>query len=113
MQANGAEMLRVACCLATEAGVTVCAPVHDALLIEAATGEIGSAIDITQRAMTDAARAVVDLDVGTDIEAVVRWPARFSDKRGQVMWDKVAGILSRGGTATGGNTPGEQGGLQP
>ena len=36
MQANGAEMLRLACCLATEAGITVCAPVHDALLVEGA-----------------------------------------------------------------------------
>ena len=30
MQANGAEMLRLACCLATERGIEVCAPVHDA-----------------------------------------------------------------------------------
>jgi len=35
MQANGAEMLRLACCMATERGICVCAPVHDALLIEA------------------------------------------------------------------------------
>src|SRR5262249_43610300 len=33
MQANGAEMLRLACCLAAEASVEVCAPVHDAVLI--------------------------------------------------------------------------------
>jgi hypothetical protein len=33
MQANGAEMLRLACCLATERGIEVCAPVHDAILI--------------------------------------------------------------------------------
>ena len=33
MQANGAEMLRLACCLATERGIAVCAPVHDAILI--------------------------------------------------------------------------------
>ncbi|MGD9922445.1 MAG: DNA polymerase [Pseudorhodoplanes sp.] len=33
MQANGAEMLRLACCTATERGVEVCAPVHDAVLI--------------------------------------------------------------------------------
>jgi DNA polymerase-1 len=32
MQANDAEMLRIACILLTEAGVRVCAPVHDALL---------------------------------------------------------------------------------
>jgi DNA polymerase I len=33
MQANGAEILRLACCLATEGGIEVCGPVHDALLI--------------------------------------------------------------------------------
>jgi DNA polymerase-1 len=35
MQANGAEMLRLACCLGVEAGIEVCAPVHDAVLIAA------------------------------------------------------------------------------
>ena len=34
MQANGAEMLRIACCLVTERGIDVCCPVHDAILIE-------------------------------------------------------------------------------
>jgi hypothetical protein len=33
--ANGAEMLRLACCLATERGIEVCAPVHDAILCPA------------------------------------------------------------------------------
>src|SRR5215210_5707630 len=33
MQANGAEMLRLACSLAIERGIEVCAPVHDAVLI--------------------------------------------------------------------------------
>ena len=40
MQANGAEMLRIACILLTEAGIRVCAPVHDALLIEAPLDEL-------------------------------------------------------------------------
>ena len=40
MQANGAEMMRIACILAVEAGIEVCAPVHDAFLIEAAAHEI-------------------------------------------------------------------------
>jgi hypothetical protein len=31
MQANGAEMMRLACCLATEDGLEIVAPVHDAL----------------------------------------------------------------------------------
>jgi DNA polymerase-1 len=33
MQGNGAEMLRLACCISTERGIEVCAPVHDAVLI--------------------------------------------------------------------------------
>ena len=33
MQANGAEMLRLACCFATEQGLEVCAVIHDAVLI--------------------------------------------------------------------------------
>ena len=34
MQANGSEMLRLACIFATESGIRVCAPIHDALLVE-------------------------------------------------------------------------------
>jgi hypothetical protein len=33
MQANGADMMRIAACLATERGIEVTAPVHDAFLI--------------------------------------------------------------------------------
>ena len=33
MQANGAEMMRLAACMAIERGIEVCAPVHDAFLI--------------------------------------------------------------------------------
>ena len=33
MQANDAEMLRFACCMAFERGIEVCAPVHDVVLI--------------------------------------------------------------------------------
>ena len=44
MQANGAEMLRLACCLATEQHIRVCAPVHDALLIEAPLSTLDDAV---------------------------------------------------------------------
>ena len=42
MQANGAEMLRLACCLGTERGIEICAPVHDAVLICAPLSLAGS-----------------------------------------------------------------------
>src|SRR5438034_4851391 len=59
MQANGAEMLRLACCLATERGVRVCAPVHDAVLIEASAGDLEAAVAATQAAMADASAIVL------------------------------------------------------
>ena len=59
MQANGAEMLRLACCLATERGIRVCAPVHDALLIEAPAGEIDERVAELQACMREASRVVL------------------------------------------------------
>src|SRR5262249_620296 len=51
MQATGAEMLRVACCLATEQGVQVCAPVHDALLVESSADDIDEVVEFTSSLM--------------------------------------------------------------
>jgi hypothetical protein len=59
MQANGAEILRLACCLATERGVRICAPVHDALLIEAPLAQLEDAVRTTQQAMAEASAAVL------------------------------------------------------
>jgi DNA polymerase I-like protein with 3'-5' exonuclease and polymerase domains len=95
MQSNGAEMLRLACCLATERGVSVCAPVHDALLVEAPASEIKDAVAGTRAAMAQAAQAVLEgVEIGTDV-AVVRSPKRYSDPRGEVMWARVNELLDR------------------
>lgn len=59
MQANGAEMLRLACIFASERGIAVCAPVHDAILIEAPAWQIDDAVRETQRAMSDASAAAL------------------------------------------------------
>jgi DNA polymerase I len=88
-QANGAEMLRLACCLATERGIQVCAPIHDAVLIEAATEEIDETVAATRVAMAEASKVVLDgLEVDTDVE-IIRWPDRYADPRGAVMWDRI------------------------
>src|SRR5262249_22791319 len=44
MQANGAEMLRLGCCLATERDIRICVPVHDAILIEAPIDQIEAGV---------------------------------------------------------------------
>jgi hypothetical protein len=93
MQANGAEMLRLACCFATERGITVCAPVHDALLIEAPIKEINVAVAATQKAMADASRIVLD---GFELRSeakIFAHPARFIDARGRSMWNRVWKII--------------------
>ena len=97
MQANGAEMLRIASILLTEAGVRVCAPVHDALLIEAPLDELDQAIATTKSLMQEASRIVLDgFELGSDVKEV-RYPDRYMDKRGVVMWDKVMRLI--GGAA--------------
>ena len=69
MQANGAEMLRLAACLATERGVDVCAPVHDALLVEGPADRMGETVAATQAAMAEASRVVLGgLEIPTDVE---------------------------------------------
>jgi hypothetical protein len=95
MQANGAEMLRIASILLTEAGIRVCAPVHDALLIEAPLGELDEAVATTKSFMKEASRIVLGgFELGSDVKEV-RYPDRYMDKRGVVMWDKVMALIGQ------------------
>ncbi|EMI54652.1 DNA polymerase [Rhodopirellula sallentina] len=99
MQANGAEMMRLACCMATEASIRVCCPVHDAILIEAASGDIDDVVAQTQIIMREAGRIVLD---GFDLESdakVIRHPDRYmDDDRGVEMWDRVVRLASESDT---------------
>jgi DNA polymerase I len=93
MQANGAEMMRIACCLATEAGIHLCAPVHDALLIEAPEGEVEQEVARTQAFMKEASGIVLgDFKLRSDAK-VITWPDRYSDPRGQRMWEEVSDLI--------------------
>ena len=96
MQANGAEMLRIACCLATERGIEVCAPVHDAVLIGAPLDRLEADIAVMRAAMAEASRLVLaGFELATDVK-VVRWPDRYSDPRGDVMWNRVCHLAAAG-----------------
>ena len=94
MQANGAEMLRLACCLATERGVRVAAPVHDALLVVAPQERLEAVLESTVRAMDEACDIVLGgrLRLRTDAE-VVSYPKRYMDPRGARMWEVVWQIV--------------------
>jgi hypothetical protein len=92
-QANGAEMLRWACCLALERGISVVAPVHDAVLIEAPEWEIDQAVAEMQRAMSDASAAVLGGFRLRSDSKIVRFPERYMDARGASFWDRVMALL--------------------
>ncbi|MHC5109684.1 MAG: DNA polymerase [Planctomycetota bacterium] len=93
MQANGAEMLRLACIHATEAGIRVCAPVHDALLLEAPLEVLDDAVAQTQQLMQLASEQVLGgFQLRSDAK-VTRYPDRYMDPRGQYMWDTVMDLL--------------------
>ena len=95
MQSNGAEMLRLACCFTTEREITVCAPVHDAILIEAPDGEICDVVAETQQLMRQASEIVLGgFSLRSDAD-IVRYPDRYMDKRGLKMWETVTAILER------------------
>jgi DNA polymerase-1 len=92
-QANGAEMLRIAACLATERGISVCAPIHDALLVEGPADSIDDVVAQTQEAMAEAGRIVLDgFELRTDAE-IVTYPNRYMDPRGIVLWQEVLSIV--------------------
>jgi hypothetical protein len=92
MQANGAEMLRIACCLATERGIEVCAPVHDAVLIHAPIDQIDTDVATMRAAMAEASRLVLaGFELVTDAK-IIHSPDRYSDPRGTEMWKRVCGL---------------------
>jgi DNA polymerase I-like protein with 3'-5' exonuclease and polymerase domains len=98
-QANGAEMVRLACSLATERGVSVVAPVHDALLIEESTDAIDEAVARTQAAMAEASEVVLaGFRLRSDAK-IVRWPDRYMDDRGRAFWGRVMALLPEGSEA--------------
>jgi hypothetical protein len=95
MQANGADMMRLAACRLVEAGIRVCAPVHDAFLIEAEESEIDAAISSTQRIMEETSRIVLSGNLALRSDAkVIRHPERYVDERGEKMWETIQDILS-------------------
>ena len=94
MQANGAEMLRIACCLATERGIEVCAPIHDAVLICAPLDRLDEDVARMRACMAEASRAVLaGFELRTDA-VILCHPERYQDPRGAVMWARVVRLIA-------------------
>lgn len=92
MQANSAEMLRIACILMAGRGLYLCAPVHDAILIEADESEIDQAAEIATECMTQASRYVLNGFELTSETEVIRYPNRFLGDADLGFWNQVISI---------------------
>ena len=89
VQGNAAEMLRLACCLLVERGIGLCAPVHDAVMVEGPADQIEDVVTQTRAAMAEASRIVLrGFEIGADAK-IVRWPDRYVDDAGAAFWETV------------------------
>jgi DNA polymerase I len=93
MQANGAEILRLACILATEAGIRICAPIHDAVVITAPDEQIDETAATMAEFMVEASRIVLDgFELQTDLN-IFRYPEHYACEKGARFWETVKGLL--------------------
>jgi hypothetical protein len=100
IQATGADILRIACILATRHGIKLLAPVHDAVLIEASLERIEADVALMREIMRRASRIVLNADTNGTHElrtdyTIVRYPDRYSDKRGAKIWTEVTDLLAK------------------
>jgi DNA polymerase I len=92
-QANGSEMLRIACILADEAGIALLGTVHDAIVAEGSADEIDEIVRRLRGIIAMASRLVLaGFELRTEA-TIVRHPARFIDPAGTEMWGLVWGTL--------------------
>jgi hypothetical protein len=114
IQATCADILRIACILATRHHIRLLAPVHDAVLIEAPAWRIEQDTRLMQELMRRASRIVLNKDsdgtheLRTDAVIVdstiteidtsgpfVRYPVRYRDARGDQIWAQVMKLLEQ------------------
>ena len=94
MQANGAEMLRMAISVMLDEGIKVCAPIHDAVLIEAPLDELDEVISKAQVIMADVSDYILSgFRLSSDVD-VVKYPERYSDERGAHLWETIIGLAA-------------------
>src|SRR5262249_43486451 len=93
MQANGAEMLRLACWLRNGRGIEIVAPVHVPVPIVAPADHLEADVGAMGVCMSEASRVILaGFELGSDAK-IVKYPNRFMDERGEAMWRRVMGLL--------------------
>lgn len=97
MQSNGAEMLRIACCLAVDRGIKIVAPIYDAILVEGPAADIEDVIAELSKCMIKASSIVLrGPTVRVDAKSL-HFPERYVDGReGSVeLWNTTMRLLEK------------------
>jgi DNA polymerase family A len=99
IQANGAEILRIACIIMQRHGIELLASIHDAVLIEAPIDRIERDVALAREIMRRASRVVLNptaagtIELRTDYK-IVKHPDCYVDKRGVEMWARALELLA-------------------
>ena len=95
MQANSADMLRIACVLIAQKNIQICAPVHDAILIESTIENIERDVEVTQSCMREASRILLNgFELNSEAE-IFKYPHRFLSATSEEFWHQVMAIKDR------------------
>jgi DNA polymerase I-like protein with 3'-5' exonuclease and polymerase domains len=99
VQSSGADLFRLAYVWGTRHGLTLIAPVHDAVLIESTDERIEADVALMREIMRRASRVILNptadgtIELRTDVK-IIRHPDRYTDPRGVEIWETVLGLLA-------------------
>jgi DNA polymerase I-like protein with 3'-5' exonuclease and polymerase domains len=101
VQANSAEIQRLAAIMAYKRGLGLCAVIHDAFLLEAPIEDMQRQVDLTKKCMDEASAAILDgFVLGVDRwkpEAWITYPNRYETdiKQVQVFWAEIMSEIEK------------------
>jgi hypothetical protein len=99
IQSTCADIFRLAYVWGTRHGLTLIAPVHDAVLLEAPEDRIEADVALMREIMRRASRVILNatadgtIELRTDVK-IIRYPDRFTDPRGTELWETVLKLLA-------------------
>ena len=95
-QSHGAEMLRLALIYATEKGLGICAPLHDAIFVVAAADAEEWAVKTLRECMERAAVDIIGVKIPIELH-IVRYPDRYEPDKPMAVtvWEKMMASLER------------------
>jgi hypothetical protein len=99
IQATCADIFRLAYVWGTRHGLTLIAPVHDAVLLESPEDRIEQDVALMREIMRRASRVILNSTADGTIELradvkIIRYPDRFTDPRGTELWETVLKLLA-------------------